>query len=69
MMKGTIETTGERCEMEATGFWVGAKGRHITSYVRTDKAETDSEGRPVSRQYSMDRHHRFWIETEDRILY
>ncbi len=63
-IKGRIENTNEECIMQANGFWVGEKGRHITSYIRIDKPETD-----VHRQYSMDRHHRFWIETEDRILY
>lgn len=59
---GKIENTNERCVMRATGYWVGAKGKHITSYERIDKPETD-----IHRQYSMDRHHRFWIETEDKI--
>ena len=57
ILKGTIEDTGEPCQMEANGFWIGNGGRHITSYLRVDKED--------NRQYSMDRHHRFWIETED----
>ena len=61
-IKGTIENTSEKCIMVATGYWVGARGRHITSYNRIDKEETE-----IHRQYSMDRHHRFWIETEDKI--
>lgn len=55
--KGTIETTGEKCVMVQTGYWEGSKGRHITSYIRKDI--------PDNRQYSKDRHNRFWIETED----
>lgn len=61
-IKGTLAETGERCEMEANGYWIGARGRHITSYIRIDKPEDG-----VFRQYSMDRHHRFTIETEDKI--
>lgn len=64
---GRIENTDERCEMKATGYWVGEKGRHITSYDRVDKIDTDKDGNPVHRQYSMDRQHRFWIETEDKM--
>ena len=33
VISGTIETTGERCKMQSNGFWVGARGKHITSYV------------------------------------
>ena len=54
---GTIENTSERCKMVANGFWVGGKGRRITSYERVDKED--------NKQYSMDRFHRFWIETEN----
>lgn len=64
VISGTIELTGEKCKMQANGFWVGAGGRKITSYVRIDKDES-IEG--IFRQYSMDRKHRFWIETEDKI--
>ena len=65
---GKIAETGERCVMEPTGYWVGANGRHITSYERVDKdIEYDKNGNPVKRQYSMDRQHRFWIETEDKV--
>lgn len=67
-ISGRIEDTGERCVMEPTGYWIGANGRHITSYERVDKEiEYDRDGNPVKRQYSMDRQHRFWIETEDRV--
>ena len=58
-LSGTIENTCERCKMIPTGYWVGSGGRHITSYARVDKKEDKF------RQYSMDRHRRFWIETED----
>lgn len=54
---GTIENTNERCKMVATGYWIGEKGRHITSYKRVDKED--------NKQYSMDKYRRFWIETED----
>ena len=67
-ISGRIEDTNERCVMEPTGYWIGANGRRITSYERVDKEiEYDKNGNPVNRQYSMDRQHRFWIETEDRI--
>lgn len=65
IIKGTIEDTGERCAMQSVGYWIGAKGRHITSYVRVDKKEPDG----ISRQYSMDRQHHFWIETEEDRVY
>lgn len=65
---GRIAETGEPCKMRMNGYWVGAGGRHISSYERIDKeVEYDDEGRPVFRQYSMDRQHRFWLETEDII--
>lgn len=54
---GTIENTNERCEMVSNGYWIGENGRHITSYERVDKED--------NKQYSMDKYHRFWIETED----
>lgn len=64
--RGTIASTGERCEMRANGYWTGERGRHITSYERIDKPiEYNERGAPVIRQYSMDRHHKFYIETED----
>ena len=63
VISGTIETTGEKCKMQATGYWVAARGRHVTSYVRVDKNEPEG----IERQYSMDKHHRFWIETEDKV--
>ena len=62
---GTIYETGERCKMQANGFWIGEHGRHITSYIRVDKNEPDG----IERQYSMDRKHRFYIETEDKKSY
>lgn len=65
---GRIAETGERCVMEPNGYWVGPNGRKITSYVRVDKdIEYNDKGEPVYRQYSMDRQHRFWVETEDEI--
>lgn len=68
IISGRIENTDERCKMRANGYWTGEGGRHITSYERVDKdIEYDEKGRPVLRQYSMDRQHRFWIETEDLI--
>ncbi len=67
IISGRIEDTDERCRMEPNGFWT-ANGRRVTSYVRVDKdIEYDKNGNPVKRQYSMDRQHRFWIETEDRV--
>lgn len=64
---GKIAETGEKCIMKPNGFWV-QNGRHITSYERVDKEiEYDGRGRPVRRQYSMDRHRRFWAETEDAV--
>ena len=54
--------------MRSTGYWIGARGQHITSYERVDKdVEYDDKGRPVYRQYSMDKHHVFYLETEDVI--
>lgn len=67
VVSGKIGDTGERCVMRPYGYWT-AGGRRITSYVRVDKeVEYDSSGNPVFRQYSMDKHHRFWIESEDRV--
>lgn len=67
-IRGKIADTDEPCLMEPNGYWVGANGRKITSYKRVDKdIEYDDEGNPVKRQYSMDRQHRFWVETEDNI--
>lgn len=63
VISGRIEGSEERCKMQANGFWIGAHGKHITSYIRVDKDEPEG----IERQYSMDKHHRFWIETEDRI--
>ena len=54
---GRLADTGERCVMQANGFWVAAGGRHVTSYVRVDKED--------NKQYSMDRKHLFYVETED----
>lgn len=54
---GTIANTNERCKMVATGYWIGANGRRITSYKRFDKED--------NKQYSKDRYCRFWVESED----
>lgn len=54
--KGKIENTDETCVMVLTGFWISGS-RKISSYIRKDK--------PDNRQYSKDRHNRFWVETED----
>lgn len=63
--RGTIASTGERCEMRVNGYWI-SKGKHITSYERIDKPiEYNKRGAPVIRQYSMDRHRKFYVETED----
>lgn len=64
-VSGRIATTGEPCVMQVTGYWTGAGGRHITSYWRVDKPDLDDNGERVYRQYSMDRHHLFYLETED----
>ena len=67
-ISGKIEDTDERCKMQPNGYWTGPNNRKITSYERVDKdVEYDKNGNPVKRQYSMDRQHRFWIETEDSI--
>lgn len=64
-VSGRIEDTDERCIMHPNGYWTMG-GRCVTSYERVDKEiEYDRNGNPVKRQYSMDRQHRFWIETED----
>lgn len=64
-IRGTIASTGERCEMRANGYWTG-NGKRITSYERIDKPiEYNKRGAPVIRQYSMDRHRNFYVETED----
>ena len=66
-IRGRIADTNEPCIMQAIGYWTN-NGRRITSYERVDKEiEYDKNGNPVRRQYSMDRQHRFWIETEDRV--
>lgn len=68
IISGRIEDTDERCKMQPNGYWTGSNGRKITSYERVDKEiEYDKNGNPVKRQYSMDKSHRFWIETEDSI--
>ena len=67
-ISGRIADTDERCVMRDNGFWVGDRGRRITSYERVDKdVEYNDKGVPVYRQYSMDRHRRFWVETEDEV--
>ncbi len=54
--------------MRPIGYWVADKGRRVTSYERVDKdVEYTDDGTPVRRQYSMDRQHRFWVETEEEI--
>lgn len=67
VVSGRIGDTDERCIMRPYGYWtVGS--RRITSYERVDKeVEYDKNGNPVFRQYSMDRQHRFWVESEDSI--
>lgn len=35
-IRGTIASTGERCEMRANGYWTG-NGKRTTSYERIDK--------------------------------
>ena len=68
VVSGRIAETGEPCKMKMNGYWVGSRGRHISSYERVDKdVEYNEDGRAVYRQYSMDRQHRFWLETEDLI--
>lgn len=53
--------------MRANGYWTGG-GKRTTSYERIDKdVEYDDKGNPVVRQYSMDKHRRFYVETEDYI--
>lgn len=52
--------------MQPSGNWAGAGGRQITSYLRVDKPDYNERGERVFRQYSRDRHHRFYVETEDR---
>jgi len=56
-IKGRLADTGEKCVMEANGFWLADRGRKITSYVRIDK--------PDNKQYSMDRRRLFYVETVD----
>ena len=62
LVSGRIADTGERCKMRPTGFWTGTDKngnyREITSYERADKEEP-------GYQYSMDRRHRFYLETVD----
>lgn len=69
VISGTIFETGEKCKMQINGYWIGGNGRHISSYERIDNLEPehDKYGRTVYRQYSMDRHHKFYLETEDVI--
>lgn len=67
-ISGKIAETGERCVMRPIGYWVADKGRRVTSYERVDKdVEYTDDGTPVRRQYSMDRQHRFWVETEEEV--
>lgn len=67
---GWLADTGERCVMRPNGFWKGGPrgGGRITSYVRVDvDKEYADDGTLVHRQYSMDNHRRFWVETEDEV--
>ena len=66
---GKIAETGEPCIMRANGYWTDSRGRHITCYERVDVDVEYNDGVPVKRLYSMDRHHMFYAETEDEILY
>lgn len=52
---GTIYETGEKVKMICNGYWIGSKGRHISSYVRAD-------GKNPEYQYSMNRKHIFFLE-------
>lgn len=54
--KGIISETGEHGLFQINGYWVMSGGRKMSSYIRVDKTE--------NRQYSRDRHNRFYIETE-----
>lgn len=68
IVSGRLASTGEPCVMRINGYWIGGNGQHITSYERVDKeVEYNEDGDPVFRQYSMDRHHRFFLESEDNI--
>ena len=53
--KGRLAANGEKCVMQQYGFWVAAGGRKVTAWIRVDK--------PDNKQYSMDRHHNFYVET------
>lgn len=67
---GKLADTGERCVMRPTGFWTSGPrgGGRITSYERVDvDMEYADDGTPVYRQYSMDNHRRFYVETEDEV--
>lgn len=67
LVSGRIGDSEERCTMQPNGYWTSGS-RKIISYERVDKdVEYDRNGNPVKRQYSMDRQHRFWVETEDRL--
>lgn len=61
VISGTLFETGERCKMQMIGYWIGGGGRRISSYIRIDKEEPDGK----YRQYSMDRKHIFYLESED----
>lgn len=63
--RGKIPETGDTGLFQANGYWIGTRGRHITSYIRVDTYETNAAGDPVTRQYSRNRHNEFFIETED----
>lgn len=55
--KGVIYETGEKATFVSNGFWIGSKGRHITSYERTDVEDT--------KQYSRDKNNVFYTEMWD----
>lgn len=45
----------DKVEMEINGYWVGAKGQHISSYVFKD-------GSHPEMAFTRDRHNRFYLE-------
>lgn len=45
----------EHCEMIAIGYWVGARGRQVTSWVFAN-------GSYPKMQFSKDRHNVFYLE-------
>lgn len=58
----------KRYKFIPNGYWVGAKGKHITSYYKAD-SDNGLEDDGYIRQYSMSRvngHNVFFIETVDK---